>query len=104
MWNQYQPVYSEYMETKIAKFFDNVTDDYSKQEAAIVQKFVEKRERSMFQTEFLGHMSDYMFEFADQVKESLFGERLFDLLQIVVRRGPMFFFAQLSRTSKDNSS
>jgi hypothetical protein len=36
------------METKIAKFFDNVSDDYRKQEAAIVQKFVDKRERQMF--------------------------------------------------------
>lgn len=63
---------------------------------------MEKREK-LVQTEFLGHISDYMFDMADILREALFKNRLFEVLQILVSKGPMNFFTTLQAQSWEQS-
>ena len=79
-WKQYQPIYQEYMENKVTEFFDNIYRVYTQEESEIVSYFLKKKECRMFQTESVGYMSNHLFEYADQIRESQDGERLFELL------------------------
>lgn len=45
-----------------------------------------------------------MFSYADQVRDSLAGERLFEVLQILVRKGPLEFVDILVKKSLQDCS
>ena len=54
---------------------------------------------SVLQTEAVGDIVEYMYSYADQVRDSLSGERLFEVLQILVRKGPIEFVDILVKKS-----
>lgn len=58
----------------------------------------------MLQTEAVGDITEYMYSYADQVRDSLAGERLFEVLQILVRKGPLEFVDILVKKSIQDCS
>lgn len=52
----------------------------------------------------MGDIAEYMFSYADQVRDSLAGERLFEVLQILVRKGPLEFVDILVKKSLQDCS
>ena len=53
----------------------------------------------MLQTEAIGDIAEYMHSYAEQVRDNLAGERLFEVLQILVRKGPIEFVDILVKKS-----
>ena len=54
---------------------------------------------SVLQTEAIGDIAEYMHSYAEQVRDNLAGERLFEVLQILVRKGPIEFVDILVKKS-----
>lgn len=101
MWAQYQPIYSEYTERKISEFFQNISSSYLKQEKELCDNY---KNVSVLQTETVGDIAEYMYSYAEQVRDNLAGERLFEVLQILVRKGPIEFVDILVKKSLQDCS
>ena len=91
MWNRFQPEYSDYMEERIQKWFQNLVSDYFQEEIKVVQKYLQVRSQVVMMTQYLSYVQDYISDFALNVSQSLAGERLFDLLKICALKGPIDF-------------